>query len=42
MTARGWLISRRIREAERIYSLNKEKSGEIENFLARAPDKQPT
>lgn len=34
MSARGWLISRRIRQAEQIYSLNKEKRGEIDVFLA--------
>jgi hypothetical protein len=39
MTARGWLSCRRIREAEQIYSLNKEKLSEIENFLAQAPAK---
>lgn len=34
MTARGWLVSRRIRQAEQIYSLNKGKLGEITEFLA--------
>lgn len=42
MTARGWLISRRMRQAERIYSLNKEKLGAIETFLAGRSDKQRT
>ncbi len=39
MTARGWLVSRKMRQAERIYSLNKEKSDEIAKFLARSPAK---
>ena len=37
MTARGWLTSRRMRQAEQIYSLNKEKLGEITIFLSDAP-----
>jgi hypothetical protein len=37
MTARGWLTSRRMRQAEQIYSLNKEKLGEIRIFLRDAP-----
>lgn len=37
MTARGWLTSRRMRQAEQIYSLNKEKLGEITIFLRDAP-----
>jgi hypothetical protein len=37
MTARGWLTSRKIRQAEQIYSLNKEKLGEITIFLSDAP-----
>jgi len=42
MTARGWLISRSMRQAEQIYSLNKEKSDEIESFLAGASAKRQT
>jgi hypothetical protein len=42
MAARGWLSSRRIRQAEQIYSLNKEKLGEVESFLAGRSDKQRT
>jgi hypothetical protein len=37
LTARGWLTSRRMRQAEQIYSLNKEKLGEITIFLSDAP-----
>ena len=37
MTARGWLTSRKMRQAEQIYSLNKKKLGEITIFLSDAP-----
>jgi hypothetical protein len=37
MTARGWLTSRKMRQAEQLYSLNKEKLDEITIFLSDAP-----
>lgn len=36
LTAKAWLTSRMMRQAEQIYSLNKEKIQEIETFLGNS------
>lgn len=37
LTARQWLISRTLRQAEEIYGVNKEKVSEIKKFLGQGP-----